>query len=303
MKRFALAATFLVGACNLYFDDGSGHKPPPASGGGGGYSGGSGGAGIDGGSYMADAFDPHGSFDYTEYLNNVYPVLQAECAACHVGGTVAIFGPSIDPASMYSWIIEQPTLSGCGSPASSRLLTKGVHEGPALSASEASAIQQWLLDASADGSIDCVPPPPPSAKLLAEQQFAACETVSGTDITSSGAAQLANLNSDAGTCASCHSPGGPDGLLLGSASAMLASWETQPGLESTFTTQLAPDGVSYQVVFNYALFDAKGTEQANGTGTHPSYVLLKSVYDGMADFVAEIDALGAAGVCPTPGFY
>ena len=285
MKRFALAATALLGACNLYFGDKSpppvhgtpdpGDPPPPSE---------------------VDAGPASSADDYQEYVADVYPVLEADCFGCHIGASAeALFGRTYDALSSYTAIVGNRALTGCGDPAASDLLTKGAHEGPAITALQAQAIAQWLTDAAADGSLSCDSPPPSGPEILAEEQFAACESVSGQAITLSGADQLANLNTDDGKCSSCHAPD------LASATSTLAYWETEIGLEDYFTTQIAASG-AYQVVFDAAGVAAKGSELANGTGTHPAFTLPKTITDAMAQFVADVDSLEDAGECPPPAF-
>lgn len=280
MKRFALAATALLGACNLYFGD----KPPPRSHG------------------TPDPEPPPEvdagaapTNDYQEFVTNVYPVLETSCIGCHVGGNEAIFGTTIDPLDVYTAIIDNSTLTGCGNASAAELITKGAHEGPVLTADQAQTIWQWLSDALADGALSCGYSPPGDPQIIAEEQFAACESVSGQDITTSGADQLAQVPTEDGRCSSCHAPD------LSSASSTLAYWETEVGLENYFTAQIDANG-AYQVVFDTAAVAAKGTELANGTGTHPAFTLSKTVTDAMAQFVADVDSLEDAGECPPAAF-
>jgi mono/diheme cytochrome c family protein len=75
---------------------------------------------------------------------NVEPILQSQCNACHAA-TLA------GPTALALTILATPSLTGGGDPASSQLLTKGEHEGPAFTASQDSVILQWLEEAQSDG--------------------------------------------------------------------------------------------------------------------------------------------------------
>jgi hypothetical protein len=295
-KQLVLVAVVL-GGCNLYFGNNHG------SGGGGGIPAGGGSVGVDAG-FTADAAynGPDGVFQ--EFVQQVYPVLATDCFGCHVGGSVNLFGSAADPNDVYTAVVDNPQLTGCWAPGNSTLLTKGAHEGPPLSQTEQSVIIEWLNDESvATGGIapGCASPTNPA--LLAEEQFAACETVSGNDITSSGVvAEFNNMQSSEGTCGSCHTPGAPGGLNLGSAAGMLSAWETQPGLEAVFGAQENAAG-TFVIVFDSAAFVTKGLEQQNGTGTHPSFTVPAQLLADMATYITDIDTLENEGVCPPPAFY
>jgi hypothetical protein len=81
------------------------------------------------------------------WLQNAEPVFKAKCTMCHDGAM-----PPADPylvgatdmAIRDTAVAYVPQLVNLGAPASSRVLTKGMHEGPALTAQEASAILTWI---------------------------------------------------------------------------------------------------------------------------------------------------------------
>ncbi len=302
MRNVLAAAAVVLGGCSLYFGDGQHTQPggpcigcgapqqPDAS-----------------APYPVDApqdIGPEAVFDST-----VYPILHAECTQCHTGpsaGYAGLLGTQDTPANVYLAIEENSQLDGCFDANQALLVTKGAHEGPAFTSDQEVQIAIWLADELAargpNQSSACnVTTTPP--QILAEQQFAACETISGSDISTSGAAALANLQSNQGTCASCHAPGASEAQLAfaGSPSQMLQSWQTQIGLEQVFTTQQDASGV-WHVVFDNPAFAAKGQELANGTGTHPSFTVPASIVAAMKAYVNDIDALENANVCPPPAF-
>jgi mono/diheme cytochrome c family protein len=80
----------------------------------------------------------------------VQPLLEGFCAACH-SATDAVGFMAPDP-DMYSAVMTWPTLVDIESPASSRLLTKGSHDGPAWTAEQKTVIMDWLaIEADARG--------------------------------------------------------------------------------------------------------------------------------------------------------
>jgi len=74
------------------------------------------------------------------------PVLATNCQACHNGSRPMIeflMGDS-DMAMRDAILAFQPAVINLDAPASSRILTKGVHDGPALLASQASDLLEWI---------------------------------------------------------------------------------------------------------------------------------------------------------------
>ncbi len=270
MKRVAI---LLLGGCTLYFGDDNRHQvsdpPPPLP-------------------------SPPESTPRQEFDQNVAPILSAKCAACHVGGSIPLFGNQNTSDSYYTAIVANPELNGGWIPGQSDLFIKGVHEGPALTATEAAAISQWLID---EGKVRGTVPDPTPAPDSVEAQWAACISVSTDLLMASGGYAIASQQSASGSCASCHSAGGP--VVFGTADAMIASWSTRTGLEQMFVPQVQADG-SYRMQLDEANLDNKGQEQSENTGTHPSYLLDTQVIDGLDTFVVEVQARLDAGGCPAP---
>jgi len=73
------------------------------------------------------------------------PVLSTSCVGCHAGqrpNTDFLVGEGLDARAR---IIEfTPAVINLSAPQSSRLLTKGPHEGPALTATETSDVLEWI---------------------------------------------------------------------------------------------------------------------------------------------------------------
>lgn len=87
----------------------------------------------------------------TRWLKDAEPVFQAKCFMCH-DGSMATATPTPDPylagsgdmAIRDTAIAYVPELVNLGAPKSSRVLSKGMHEGPALTAQEATKILGWI---------------------------------------------------------------------------------------------------------------------------------------------------------------
>lgn len=80
------------------------------------------------------------------YVQNAKPVLDSFCASCHSGSD-----PSVDfmaggtaMEQRNALMTFDPQVVNLEAPGSSRVLTKGAHSGPALTASQASEILAWI---------------------------------------------------------------------------------------------------------------------------------------------------------------
>ena len=85
------------------------------------------------------------------WLQKAEPVFKAKCVMCH-DGSMATASPVPDPylvgandmAIRDTAIAYTPQLVNLGAPGSSRVLTKGMHEGPAMTAQEATDVLGWI---------------------------------------------------------------------------------------------------------------------------------------------------------------
>ncbi|HEY0481049.1 MAG TPA: hypothetical protein VGD37_26220 [Kofleriaceae bacterium] len=98
---------------------------------------------IDGGS---DGLTTQQRNARTKWQSEAYPVLRDNCAACH-NGSRAMIGFLIGGESLaiHDTLMKyDPAVVNLEAPSSSRMLTKGQHDGPQLTAEQASALLQWL---------------------------------------------------------------------------------------------------------------------------------------------------------------
>lgn len=94
---------------------------------------------------------PEQALAKTRWLKDAEPVFQAKCIMCHDGSMATAVPPpdpylagSADMAIRDTAIAYVPELVNLGAPRSSRVLSKGMHEGPALTAQEATKILGWI---------------------------------------------------------------------------------------------------------------------------------------------------------------
>jgi hypothetical protein len=89
------------------------------------------------------------------WVAEAQPVLAQNCSACHNGSRANIgFLIGNDPLSQRDALLAyDPPVVNTTAPASSRLITKGLHEGPAFTASQTATVLDWLQkQKDADGS-------------------------------------------------------------------------------------------------------------------------------------------------------
>lgn len=80
------------------------------------------------------------------WMKKAQPVIRDNCLSCHNGTQAGIgFVEGADPAAQREALLAyEPAVVNLEAPQSSRLLTKGQHNGPALLANQASALLDWI---------------------------------------------------------------------------------------------------------------------------------------------------------------
>jgi len=96
------------------------------------------------------------------------PQIAANCLSCHDGSRALIgfVAGGNDVAMRDTLVVYTPTVVNLDAPGSSRLLTKGLHEGPALNASQTSDILEWI-----QAERDAAPDPGDGGPILETQPF------------------------------------------------------------------------------------------------------------------------------------
>jgi len=89
---------------------------------------------------------PTGTQARQAFDRDVYPILLADCAACHAAKSPPPSGFGFivpgDPDATYELVKASGFLTA--DPYASRLLTKGLHDGPPLQGDEIEQIRRWL---------------------------------------------------------------------------------------------------------------------------------------------------------------
>ena len=78
------------------------------------------------------------------FMETVQPILEGTCKTCHqAGGAGPPFLAPTGERDLYMTVKGWPGLVG-STPESSKIYTKGMHTGPALTMTQAKAVKAWL---------------------------------------------------------------------------------------------------------------------------------------------------------------
>jgi cytochrome c553 len=94
----------------------------------------------------------------TLFSTQVEPMLATRCGGCHTTGRIGpdFLRPEPDVRTM---LLSFPALIDLDAPASSRLLTKGEHDGPAFRPAEAEVVRRWIEREAEEGTEPGAPAP------------------------------------------------------------------------------------------------------------------------------------------------
>jgi cytochrome c553 len=220
------------------------------------------------------------------FEREVQPTLVAQCGSCHVGQDGArgpnFLGTRADQA--YAQLVTRPDLAG--SPAQSRLLQKGVHEGPAPTAELAQKVMAWL------GMEGAQSPATAMTASAAIALFGRCMTQA--DFDASKLLSVAKQPTTAGPCYSCHDSGMGGASLSRRGPEMLRETRQAPYIFKLATTSVKADG-SFKEMVLATRFRDKGIE---GDGQHPQYVLTDERQQAVQAFFDLTLAHFQSGDCP-----
>ncbi len=109
------------------------------------------------------AFDDGGSTTIDDpaafFAAEVEPILTVNCGGCHEDEVASRGAVFLNPASYYASVRGYDGLVVPGDTAASRLVNKGEHRGPALSANDATTIGRWIDAEGASTTPAPVEPP------------------------------------------------------------------------------------------------------------------------------------------------
>lgn len=111
------------------------------------------------------------------WVDKAAPVLLQNCLGCHNGSrpNINFLEGSGDLVIRDTLLAFEPAVINLDAPASSRILTKGIHDGPALLASQASDVLEWI-----NAEKDAQPDPGDEGPILETVKFTPAICTAGT---------------------------------------------------------------------------------------------------------------------------
>ncbi|MBM4358388.1 MAG: hypothetical protein FJ096_09795 [Deltaproteobacteria bacterium] len=217
--------------------------------------------------------EPEASPAKVAFLEKVYPALAPTCVSCHGEGAIAT--QFLAPTASEAYETIRTFGSILTSSKQSRLLTKGKHSGPALTASQAKICAEWLeLELAENPSPEPVTP----ADLTPQQQleaFGKCISKTDWDATEVHliAKQTAKSQNNNVPCSSCHGDGANGTFLDLDSTKMLEATRKIPYILKFASATLEEDGTFKDIAFANRWAE-KGAEGCPPVGNcHPEYIL------------------------------
>jgi mono/diheme cytochrome c family protein len=192
---------------------------------------------IDGGS---DGMTDEQRDARAKWVDEALPVLRTNCASCHNGSRPMVgFLMGAEDFEIHDKLVKfEPPVVNLEAVSSSRILTKGLHDGPVLTAEQSSSLLTWLQAERQFANND-----PDNPIIQIATQKAQVQLCTGGD-----------PDNTAGTCPTTHIPlekVPTDGTTLGGAEISFVAQGLQSGL---YLTRLAVTGGTTGVYLEHALF-------------------------------------------------
>jgi mono/diheme cytochrome c family protein len=207
------------------------------------------------------------------FVAEVFPAIAPSCVSCHGEGSVATQFLASDAEEAYATIRSFASI--VTTPKQSRLLTKGKHAGPALTAAQAKVCTEWL-ELELVENLDSKPPTP--VELTPQQEleaFGKCISKADWDATKVAllAKQTAKSQNNNVPCASCHGDGANGTFIDLDSTKMFEATRKLPYLFKFASASLEEDGTFKDIAFANRWVE-KGAEGCPPLGNcHPEYLL------------------------------
>lgn len=188
-----------------------------------------------------------------EFVKNVYEALKTPCATCHTSGTFD--APTFmvgTPQEVYQ-IFKTYHNGALAAPLDQNLLlTRGPHEGPALSPEQRGAVKTWLSKEHPNDNSN-----EPQDIYSTFDAFVQC--LDFEDFKLRGYDQLFNqpTSDNKGTCEDCHADADKAGglLLINNAQAVFDQFKTFPAIMKLVTPTVTASGSIGKIVRSDRIID------------------------------------------------
>lgn len=228
------------------------------------------------------------------FKSTVYPSLAKECGDCHQKGqrgAPVFLGAGADPS--YTAIEGFPGL--LSAPSISPLVQKGVHSGPALTATQADAISKWLkLEVTARKLAS--DPGTPKNLRAAFKAFGECMDYARWRELKLDTIALVDTENNQGKCLSCHNYGQASTWLGGSnnkeeheqrAAETFLKMREFPYVQRLVIGRVNAEGTFDGIEGARRILDKGNEAQQPQANNHPRYALTSELAGNLSTFVTE----------------
>jgi len=281
---------------------------------GGFYTPGSGGASGSGGSGGGGGVNPDCPLQARSYFDtNIAPILEhgttPVCVSCHMANSNPAAPQFLGQATsqMYGSLMANPRYTGG---INTILVTKGMHEGPPLSAAQQSTVNMWLAleqaclggggtggsggggTGGSGGMPDAGPPPRPTTCSQALDLFGRC--MQRADFDAATMTNVPRQGTLQGPCYSCHNIGQNGNYMSIVADDFYTNLKIPTYLIRFATCSSNPTDGSFRDVVQAHRWRDKGQEG----GQHPQYIMTDTRLQYIDQYFNATYAHYQTGVCP-----
>lgn len=219
------------------------------------------------------------------FVDKVYATVDDTCKECHQTGKsgAPVFLGTSGEAS-YTAIEGFPGL--ISAPSISPIVQKGVHSGPALTATQTDLVTQWLKLEINDRKLGSDPGAPKNLRA-AFAAFGQCMDYARWTELKLDTIAATQTDNNAGQCMSCHNHGQASMWLSGDPGETFLKLRNFPYVQRLVVGRVTPDGAFDGIEASRRMLD-KGTEaQQPQSNSHPRYALSGDLAANLETYVLE----------------
>lgn len=219
------------------------------------------------------------------FVDKVFPAVQQSCKDCHQtgkSGAPVFLGASA--GASYTAIEGFPGL--ISAPSVSPIVQKGVHSGPAFSATQTDLVTQWLKLEIVERKLGSDPGVPKNLRA-AFAAFGKCmDYARWTELKLDAIAEV-NTENNEGRCSSCHNAGEASTWFGDDKGETFLKFREFPYVQRLVVGRVTADGSFDGIEASRRIID-KGTEaQQPQSNSHPRYALSSDLQSNLQIFVLE----------------
>jgi hypothetical protein len=229
------------------------------------------------------------------FLEKVYTSVDTSCKECHQTGkrgAPVFLGASGDASYVaiegFPGLISPPSISP--------IVQKGVHSGPALSATQADLVTQWLKLEITDRKLGSDPGAPKNLRA-AFAAFGQCmDFTRWTELKLNTLAATATEN-DRGQCMACHNQGQASMWLSADPGETFLKLREFPYVQRLVVGRVTAEGSFDGIEASRRMLDKGNEAQQPQSNSHPRFALPTELAGALQTFVLETISNMSANRC------